>query len=116
HDPTPRAASPPASPSCAIRAAVSRLPRPSLHRRGDRPDLDPPPDAKSTGRGESLRRLPVPGLPPGVDNLSAAGDDGWRIDAAAVDEALTRPAQEVFTAKANSNHISVLVGRRKKLC
>ena len=35
----------------------------------------------------------VDGLAPGVENLSAAGDDGWRIDAVAVDEALTRPAQ-----------------------
>ncbi|XP_062232726.1 UDP-glycosyltransferase 73C4-like [Phragmites australis] len=38
----------------------------------------------------------VDGLPPGVENLSAAGDDGWRIDAAAIDEALTRPAQEAL--------------------
>jgi hypothetical protein len=38
----------------------------------------------------------VDGLAPGVENLSAAGDDGWRIDAVAVDEALTRPAQEAL--------------------
>jgi UDP:flavonoid glycosyltransferase YjiC (YdhE family) len=38
----------------------------------------------------------VDGLAPGVENLSAAGDDAWRIDAAAVDEALTRPPQEVL--------------------
>ncbi|KAL6609707.1 hypothetical protein ACP70R_039676 [Stipagrostis hirtigluma subsp. patula] len=38
----------------------------------------------------------VDGLPPGVENLSAAGADGWRIDAAAIDEAVTRPAQEAL--------------------
>ncbi|CAN6327717.1 unnamed protein product [Urochloa humidicola] len=38
----------------------------------------------------------VEGLAPGVENLSAAGDDGWRIDAAAIDEALMRPAQEAL--------------------
>ncbi|KAL6839215.1 hypothetical protein ACP4OV_030887 [Aristida adscensionis] len=38
----------------------------------------------------------VDGLPPGVENLTAAGADGWRVDAAAVDEALTRPAQEAL--------------------
>ncbi|PWZ11170.1 UDP-glycosyltransferase 73C5 [Zea mays] len=38
----------------------------------------------------------VDGLAPGVENLSAAGDDGWRIDAVAVDEASTRPAQEAL--------------------
>ncbi|CAN6346295.1 unnamed protein product [Urochloa humidicola] len=38
----------------------------------------------------------VDGLAPGVENLSAAGGDGWRIDAAAIDEALTRPAQEAL--------------------
>jgi hypothetical protein len=36
----------------------------------------------------------VDGLPPGVENLSAAGANGWRIDGAAVNEALMRPAQE----------------------
>ncbi|KAK3129896.1 hypothetical protein QOZ80_6BG0486220 [Eleusine coracana subsp. coracana] len=39
----------------------------------------------------------VDGLPPGVENLSAAAaGEAWRIDAAAVDEALTRPAQEAL--------------------
>ncbi|XP_048542676.1 UDP-glycosyltransferase 73C4-like [Triticum urartu] len=38
----------------------------------------------------------VGGLPAGVENLSSAGADGWRIDAAAIDEALTRPAQEAL--------------------
>jgi hypothetical protein len=38
----------------------------------------------------------VDSLAPGVENLSAAGDDAWRIDAAAIDEALTRPAQEAL--------------------
>ncbi|XBJ19032.1 hypothetical protein VPH35_010075 [Triticum aestivum] len=38
----------------------------------------------------------VGGLPPGVENLSAAGPDAWLIDAAAIDEALTRPAQEAL--------------------
>ncbi|KAL6839216.1 hypothetical protein ACP4OV_030888 [Aristida adscensionis] len=38
----------------------------------------------------------VEGLPPGVENLSAAGDDAWRIDEAAITEALTRPAQEAL--------------------
>lgn len=38
----------------------------------------------------------VDGLAPGVENLSTAGDDAWRIDAAAVDEALTRPPQEAL--------------------
>ncbi|KAM3405068.1 hypothetical protein ACQJBY_007886 [Aegilops geniculata] len=38
----------------------------------------------------------VGGLPPGVENLSAAGADAWRIEAAAIDEALTRPAQEAL--------------------
>ncbi|CAL4902417.1 unnamed protein product [Urochloa decumbens] len=38
----------------------------------------------------------VDGLAPGVENLSTAGDDAWRIDAAALDEALTRPAQEAL--------------------
>ncbi|CAL5095646.1 unnamed protein product [Urochloa decumbens] len=36
----------------------------------------------------------VDGLAPGVENLSTAGDDAWRIDAAALNEALTRPAQD----------------------
>ncbi|CAN6341503.1 unnamed protein product [Urochloa humidicola] len=38
----------------------------------------------------------VDGLAPGVENLSAAGGEAWRIDAAAVDEALMRPAQEAL--------------------
>jgi hypothetical protein len=38
----------------------------------------------------------VDGLAPGVENLSTAGDDAWRIDAAALDEALLRPAQEAL--------------------
>ncbi|KQK05555.1 scopoletin glucosyltransferase [Brachypodium distachyon] len=40
----------------------------------------------------------VDGLPPGVENLSAAAGSGdaWRVDAAAIDEALTRPAQEAL--------------------
>ncbi|KAL6606860.1 hypothetical protein ACP70R_042513 [Stipagrostis hirtigluma subsp. patula] len=38
----------------------------------------------------------VDGLPPGVENLSAAAGDAWRIDAAATDEALTRPPQEAL--------------------
>ncbi|KAM3411496.1 hypothetical protein ACQJBY_003261 [Aegilops geniculata] len=38
----------------------------------------------------------VDGLPLGVENLSAAGADGWRIFDAAIDEALTRPAQEAL--------------------
>ncbi|CAL4894265.1 unnamed protein product [Urochloa decumbens] len=38
----------------------------------------------------------VDGLAPGVENLSTAGDDAWRIDAAALNEALTRPAQEAL--------------------
>jgi hypothetical protein len=38
----------------------------------------------------------VDGLAPGVENLSTAGDDAWRIDAAAIDEALSRPAQEAL--------------------
>ncbi|KAJ1263523.1 hypothetical protein BS78_09G191900 [Paspalum vaginatum] len=38
----------------------------------------------------------VDGLAPGVENLSTAGDDGWRIDAAAIDEALSRTAQETL--------------------
>ncbi|VAH08922.1 unnamed protein product [Triticum turgidum subsp. durum] len=41
----------------------------------------------------------VDGLTPGVENLSAAGADAWRIDAAAVDEGLTRPAQEALIRK-----------------
>uniref|UniRef100_A0A0E0L4B2 Glycosyltransferase n=1 Tax=Oryza punctata TaxID=4537 RepID=A0A0E0L4B2_ORYPU len=47
----------------------------------------------------SIATYPFPevaGLPPGVENLSTAGDQGWRIDRAAVDEALTRPAQEAL--------------------
>ncbi|CAN6327725.1 unnamed protein product [Urochloa humidicola] len=38
----------------------------------------------------------VDGLAPGVENLSAAGGDEWRILAAALDDALTRPAQEAL--------------------
>ncbi|XP_015692652.2 UDP-glycosyltransferase 79A2-like [Oryza brachyantha] len=38
----------------------------------------------------------VDGVPPGVENLSAGGGEGWRISAAAFDEALTRPAQEAL--------------------
>ena len=38
----------------------------------------------------------VDGLAPGVENLSTAGDDAWRIDAAAIDESLSRPAQEAL--------------------
>uniref|UniRef100_A0A0D9WI98 Uncharacterized protein n=1 Tax=Leersia perrieri TaxID=77586 RepID=A0A0D9WI98_9ORYZ len=47
----------------------------------------------------SIATYPFPdvaGLPPGVENLSTAGAEGWRIDNAAVDEALTRPAQEAL--------------------
>uniref|UniRef100_A0A0A8YCH7 Uncharacterized protein n=1 Tax=Arundo donax TaxID=35708 RepID=A0A0A8YCH7_ARUDO len=39
----------------------------------------------------------VDGLPPGVENLSAPGEDAWRIDAAAMDEALT-PSSPTFTS------------------
>uniref|UniRef100_A0ACD5T8W3 Uncharacterized protein n=1 Tax=Avena sativa TaxID=4498 RepID=A0ACD5T8W3_AVESA len=38
----------------------------------------------------------VEGLPPGVENLTTAAGDAWRVDAAAIDEALTRPAQEAL--------------------
>lgn len=38
----------------------------------------------------------VDGLAPGVENLSTAGADAWRIEAAAIDEALSRPAQEAL--------------------
>uniref|UniRef100_A0A0D9WI97 UDP-glycosyltransferases domain-containing protein n=1 Tax=Leersia perrieri TaxID=77586 RepID=A0A0D9WI97_9ORYZ len=38
----------------------------------------------------------VVGLPMGVENLSPADADGWRIVAAAFNEALTRPAQEAL--------------------
>uniref|UniRef100_A0ACD5Y8B3 Uncharacterized protein n=1 Tax=Avena sativa TaxID=4498 RepID=A0ACD5Y8B3_AVESA len=38
----------------------------------------------------------VDGLPAGVENLTTAAGDGWRIDEAALDEALTRPAQEAL--------------------
>ncbi|XP_006654602.2 UDP-glycosyltransferase 73C4-like [Oryza brachyantha] len=47
----------------------------------------------------SIATYPFPeaaGLPPGVENLSTAGAEGWRVDAAAVNEALTRPAQEAL--------------------
>uniref|UniRef100_A0A0E0L4B4 Glycosyltransferase n=1 Tax=Oryza punctata TaxID=4537 RepID=A0A0E0L4B4_ORYPU len=47
----------------------------------------------------SIATYPFPevaGLPPGVENLSTAGDQGWRVDNAAVNEALTRPAQEAL--------------------
>ncbi|BAF17874.2 Os05g0500000, partial [Oryza sativa Japonica Group] len=45
----------------------------------------------------SIAKYPFPdvaGLSPGVENLSTAGDEGWRIDNAAFNEALTRPPQE----------------------
>uniref|UniRef100_K3ZE39 Glycosyltransferase n=1 Tax=Setaria italica TaxID=4555 RepID=K3ZE39_SETIT len=48
----------------------------------------------------------VDGLAPGVENLSAAGDDGWRIDAAAIDEALIRPAQEALVREQSPDAIS----------
>uniref|UniRef100_A0ACD5TF73 Uncharacterized protein n=1 Tax=Avena sativa TaxID=4498 RepID=A0ACD5TF73_AVESA len=38
----------------------------------------------------------VDGLPPGAENLTTAAGDAWRVDAAAIDEALTRPAQEAL--------------------
>uniref|UniRef100_A0A452ZGF0 Uncharacterized protein n=2 Tax=Aegilops tauschii subsp. strangulata TaxID=200361 RepID=A0A452ZGF0_AEGTS len=39
----------------------------------------------------------VDDLPPGVENLSAAAaDDAWCIDAAAMEETLTRPLQEAL--------------------
>jgi hypothetical protein len=38
----------------------------------------------------------VEGLPASVENLTAAAGDAWRIDAVALDEALTRPAQEAL--------------------
>uniref|UniRef100_A0A0D3G9G1 Glycosyltransferase n=1 Tax=Oryza barthii TaxID=65489 RepID=A0A0D3G9G1_9ORYZ len=47
----------------------------------------------------SIATYPFPevaGLPRGVENLSTAGADGWRIDVAATNEALTRPAQEAL--------------------
>uniref|UniRef100_A0A0D9WIA1 Uncharacterized protein n=1 Tax=Leersia perrieri TaxID=77586 RepID=A0A0D9WIA1_9ORYZ len=47
----------------------------------------------------SIATYPFPdvaGLPPGIENLSTAGVEGWRIDNAAVDEALTRPPQEAL--------------------
>ncbi|KAF0927074.1 hypothetical protein E2562_029833 [Oryza meyeriana var. granulata] len=47
----------------------------------------------------SIATYPFPdvaGLPPGAENLSAAGAEGWRIGATAVNEALTRPAQEAL--------------------
>lgn len=47
----------------------------------------------------------VESLPPGVENLSTAGADGWRIDAAAMDEALTRPAQEALVREQSPDAI-----------
>jgi hypothetical protein len=47
----------------------------------------------------SIATYPFPeaaGLPPGVENLSTAGDERWRVDAAAFDEAMTWPAQEAL--------------------
>ncbi|KAM0894486.1 hypothetical protein ACQ4PT_024446 [Festuca glaucescens] len=38
----------------------------------------------------------VAGVPPGVENLTPAGGDAWRITAAALEEGLTRPAQETL--------------------
>jgi hypothetical protein len=38
----------------------------------------------------------VAGVPPGVENLTPAAGDAWRITAAALEEGLTRPAQEAL--------------------
>uniref|UniRef100_A0ACD5TFH3 Uncharacterized protein n=1 Tax=Avena sativa TaxID=4498 RepID=A0ACD5TFH3_AVESA len=55
--------------------------------------------ASSASSAVKIATYPFPdvdGLPPGVENLTAAGGDAWRVDAAAMDEALTRPAQEAL--------------------
>jgi pimeloyl-ACP methyl ester carboxylesterase len=48
----------------------------------------------------------VDGLPPGIENLSTvAAADAWRIDAAAFDEKLLRPAQEGLVRERASDAI-----------
>ncbi|KAF0927077.1 hypothetical protein E2562_029836 [Oryza meyeriana var. granulata] len=75
-------------PTVAVTPANVSVVRSALNRHGS---------AASSMVGVSTYPFPeVAGLPPGVENLSTAGAEGWRIDNAAVNEALTRPAQEAL--------------------
>ncbi|KAL6609706.1 hypothetical protein ACP70R_039675 [Stipagrostis hirtigluma subsp. patula] len=75
-------------PTVAVTPANVSVVRSALERHG--------PAAGSLVKIASYPFPAVDGLAPGVENLSAAGADGWRIDAAAMDEALMRPAQEAL--------------------
>jgi len=66
--------------------------------------LATPVDPRAAGprgvRSGGIATYPFPrvdGHAPGVENLSAAGDDSCCIADAAVNEALTQPAQEALT-------------------
>uniref|UniRef100_A0A804QNF3 Uncharacterized protein n=1 Tax=Zea mays TaxID=4577 RepID=A0A804QNF3_MAIZE len=75
-------------PTVAVTPANVAVVRSALERHG--------PAASGTVRIVTYPFPRVDGLAPGVENLSTAGDDAWRIDAAAIDEALSRPAQEAL--------------------
>ncbi|CAN6346298.1 unnamed protein product [Urochloa humidicola] len=75
-------------PTIAVTPANVPVVRSALERHG--------PAASSSVKITTYPFPRVDGLAPGVENLSAAGDDAWRIDDAAVDEALMRPAQEAL--------------------
>ncbi|PWZ08562.1 Scopoletin glucosyltransferase [Zea mays] len=75
-------------PTVAVTPANVAVARSALERHG--------PAASGTVRIVTYPFPRVDGLAPGVENLSTAGDDAWRIDAAAIDEALSRPAQEAL--------------------
>lgn len=76
-------------PTVAVTPANVSVVRSALDRHGP----------STASRAVRIATYPFPevgGLLPGVENLSTAGADAWRIEAAAIDEALTRPAQEAL--------------------
>nr|BAK05665.1 predicted protein [Hordeum vulgare subsp. vulgare] len=79
-------------PTVAVTPANVSIVRSALDRHG----------STMASRAVRIATYPFPevgGLPPGVENLSTAGADAWRIEAAAIDEGLTRPAQEELVRK-----------------
>uniref|UniRef100_A0A0D9WI99 Glycosyltransferase n=1 Tax=Leersia perrieri TaxID=77586 RepID=A0A0D9WI99_9ORYZ len=75
-------------PTIAVTVANVSVVRSALNRHGS-----------TASSAVSIATYPFPeaaGLAQGVENLSTAGVDGWRIDAAATNETLTRPAQEAL--------------------
>ncbi|VAH20759.1 unnamed protein product [Triticum turgidum subsp. durum] len=76
-------------PTIAVTPANVSVARSALDRHG--------PAASAAIRIATYPFPDVDGLPPGVENLSAAAaGDAWRIDAAAMEGTLTRPPQEAL--------------------